>query len=85
MTGQADNNRTKDVEIIVPLWYLRNFWVTLEISLINREINFILTWSANCFIVFGIVANQVPTFAKTGKKPYVRAVPQNGYKSWNQF
>ena len=36
---------------MVPLIYLRNFWRTLEIPLINCEINLILTWSANCVIV----------------------------------
>ena len=36
MTGNtpADGNR-KDVEIIVPLRYLSNFWITLEMLLIN--------------------------------------------------
>ena len=34
----ADGN-TKDVEIIVPLKYLSNFWRTLEIPLINCEVN----------------------------------------------
>ena len=46
----ADGNR-KDVEIAVPLKYLSNFWRTFEISLINCEINLILTWSANCIII----------------------------------
>ena len=32
---------TKDVEIIVPLKYLSNFWRTLEMPLINCEINLI--------------------------------------------
>ena len=36
---------TKDVEIIVPLKYLKFFWRTLEMSLINFEVNLILTWS----------------------------------------
>ena len=36
---------TKDVEIIVPLKYLSNFWRTLEMPLISCEINPILTWS----------------------------------------
>ena len=36
---------TKDVKIAVPLQYLSNFWRTLEILLINCEINLILTWS----------------------------------------
>ena len=36
---------TKDVEIIAPLKYLNNFWRTLEMPLINCEVNLILTWS----------------------------------------
>ena len=40
----ADGN-TKDVEIIVPLKYLSNFWRILETSLVNCEVNLILTWS----------------------------------------
>ena len=39
----ADRN-TKNVEIIVPLKYLINFWRTLEMPLINCEVNLILTW-----------------------------------------
>ena len=51
ITGKtpADGN-TKDVEIIVPLNYLSNFWRTLEMSLINCEVNLILTWSKDCVI-----------------------------------
>ena len=30
---------------MVPLKYLSNFWRTLEMPLINFEVNFILTWS----------------------------------------
>ena len=32
----------------MPLKYLRNFGRTLEMSLINYEVNLILTWSENC-------------------------------------
>ena len=35
MTGQARDNGTKSVEIMVPLKYLSNFWRTLEMPLIN--------------------------------------------------
>ena len=38
----AASNR-KNIEIAVPLKYLSNFWRTLKISLINCEINLILT------------------------------------------
>ena len=46
ITGKtpADKN-TKDVEIIVPLKYLSNFWKTLEIPLINCEVELMLIWS----------------------------------------
>ena len=44
----ADGN-TKDVEIMVPLKYLSNFWRTLEMPLINCEVNLILTWSKDCY------------------------------------
>ena len=41
---------TKDVEIIVPLKYLSNFWRTLEMPLINCEVTLLLTWSKDCVI-----------------------------------
>ena len=45
ITGNTpDNDNIKNVEIEVPLKYLSNFWRTLEIPLINCEINHILTW-----------------------------------------
>ena len=40
----------KDVEIMVPLKYLSNFWRTLKMLLINCEVNLILTWSSTCVI-----------------------------------
>ena len=43
ITGRTGNGGTKDIEIIVPLKYLSNFWRTLEMPLINCEVNFILT------------------------------------------
>ena len=51
VTGETSNDGTKDFELIVPLKYLSNFWGTLEILLISCEINLILTWFANCFLV----------------------------------
>ena len=35
---------------MVPLKYLGIFWRKIEMSLINCEINLILTWSENCVI-----------------------------------
>ena len=51
VTGQTRNDGTKDAEVMVLLKYLSNFWRTLEVPLINCEINLIPTWSANCFIM----------------------------------
>ena len=35
---------------MVPLKHLSNFWRTLEMPLINWEVNLILTWSKECVI-----------------------------------
>ena len=44
ITGKLEGNNTeKEVEIAVPLKYLNNLWRTLQIPLINCEINLILT------------------------------------------
>ena len=43
-------------------------------SLINCEINLILTWSTNCVIIAGNVANQNATFEITDAKLYVPVV-----------
>ena len=43
MTGQTGNNGRQNVEIMVPLKYLSNFWRALEMPLIKCEINLILT------------------------------------------
>ena len=74
MTGQTGDGETKNVEIMVPLKHLSNFWRTLEMPLINCEINIILTWSTNCVIVSTIVANQNTTFEITDTKLYVPVV-----------
>ena len=73
-TGQTGNDGTKDVEIMVPLKYLRNFWKTLEKPLINCEVNLILTWASTCVLVATNIANQNATFAVTDTKLYVPVV-----------
>ena len=40
-----------DVEVMVPLKYLSNFWRTPEMPLINCKIELILTWSRNSVII----------------------------------
>ena len=39
ITGQTANDSTKNVETPEPLKYLSNFWRSLEMPLINCEIN----------------------------------------------
>ena len=76
-----------------------NFCRTLEMSLINFEVELILDWSANCVIIYTNVDNQVPTITETNL--YVSVVtlstqdndkflPQlkSGFKrtiSWNKY
>ena len=96
-----DDGRIDNVEIMVPLKYLSNFWRTLEMPLINCEVELILTWSENCVIISTNVANQNPTFTITETNLYVPVVtlstqdnakllPQlkSGFKrtiSWNKY
>ena len=64
----------KIVKIRAPLKYLIDFWRTLEIALINYEINLILTWSNRCFILDNPIAGQKPAFTITDKNLYVPVV-----------
>ena len=85
ITGITSDNGTKNVEIIVPLKYLSNFWRTLEISLINCEINLILTWPGNCLLSNNTKAT---TFAVADTKPHVSVVtlsPQDNLKLLQQL
>ena len=46
------NNLTKnDVKINVSLKYLSNFWGSLNIPLINCEVELTMTWFKNCVII----------------------------------
>ena len=72
ITGKTPNNdNEKDVEIMVPLKYLSNFWGTLEMPLIICEVNLILTWSLTCVVTDSVGAR---TFAITDTKLYVPVV-----------
>ena len=75
ITGQTgDNGRIDNIEVTVPLKYLRNLWWNLEMPLINCEVKLILTWSENYFIIHNDVVNQNPIFEITEIKLYVPAV-----------
>ena len=50
--GVTQNNLTKnDVKIVVPLYYLSNFWRSLDIPLINCLVELILIWFKNCVLI----------------------------------
>ena len=74
ITGQNGNDETKDVEIMVTLKYLSNFWRLLEMPLINCEVNLILIWSSSCALISIAIQNQNATFAITDTKLYVPVV-----------
>ena len=61
----------KDVEIMVQLKYLSNFWRFLEMPLINCEVNLILTCSSTCVITNSTGAGK---FEVTDTKFYVPVV-----------
>ena len=74
ITDQTGNDGTKDVEIMVPLKYLSNFWRTLEMPLINCEINIFLTWSGKYVIVTGNYDDKELKFVITDSKLHVPVV-----------
>ena len=39
-----------ETEVVIPLKLLSNFWRSLNIPLINCEVELILTWSKNCVL-----------------------------------
>ena len=59
---------------MVPLKYLSNFWTTLEIPLINCEINFIVICPENSVIISTVNANQGTTFSIIDTKLYIAVV-----------
>ena len=98
---ETGNGGTKDVEIMVPLKYISNFWRTLKMSLIICEISLQLKWSRKCILVIGTEANQEPEFKITDTKLYVLVVTlstqdnvkllkqlESGFKrtiNWNKY
>ena len=76
---------------MVPLKYLSNFRRTLEMPLINCEIELILTWSRNSVIISTDILNQIPTFTITETtQDIAKLLPQlkNGSKrtiNWNKY
>ena len=74
IAGRIRDDGTKNIKIRVPLKYVSSFWRILEMSLINCEINLILTWSNRGFIIVNSISGQEPAFTITDIKPYVPVV-----------
>ena len=45
-----DNDSLTNAKVVIPLKHLSNFWRSLNIPLINCEVELILTWSENCVL-----------------------------------
>ena len=71
ITGTTVAIGTKNVGTLVTLKNLISFWRTLEMNLINCEINLILTWSDKSVLSNDTTAT---TFATADTKPYVPIV-----------
>ena len=59
---QWNRGNRLNTEVVVPLKYLSNFWKSLDLPLINCEIELDLSWSRYCIITeisrtYGAVAN----------------------------
>ena len=73
----TDDNNVNNVKLVVLLKYVRNFFRSLEMPLVNCKIDLELTWHKD-FMVFSIdaaaAANQVVSFMITDTKLYVPVV-----------
>ena len=78
--GEAGYDANKvgknETEIVISLKRLSNFWKSLNIPLINCEVELILTWSKNCVLADMTPANHPPgklSFKTANTKLYVPA------------
>ena len=73
--GVTQNNLTKkNVKVVIPLKHLNNFWRSLNILLINCEVELILTWFKNCVLI-----DKLTREANCGANPCVSEInnPEN--------
>ena len=61
-----DNDSLTDAKVVILLKHLSNFWGSLDIPLINCEVELILTWSKNC-----VLADMTVRAAQDGNPPIV--------------
>ena len=48
--NMSNNNNILDTEVVIPLKYLSNFWTSLDLPLINCEIELNLKWTKTCVV-----------------------------------
>ena len=71
LIGNTEANGTNnEVKITVPLKYLSNFWRSLEMPLINCNVEISLKWIENCMLITATTA----TFKISDAKLYVPIV-----------
>ena len=58
-----------EAEVVIPLKHLNNFWKSLNILLINCEVELILTWSKNC-----VLPDMIVRAAQNGNPAIVAAL-----------
>ena len=98
--GYDENEVGKnETEVVIPLKHLINIWRSLNIALINCEVELIITWSKNCVLFDmtktaaegnnpAIVAPYRLEFKITGTKlhvPVVTLSKENDIKLWEQL
>ena len=75
-----NNYSLTGAKVVIPLKHLSNFWRSLNISLINCEVELILTWSKNCVVAYrtvnadadpAIIAPSGGTFKINNTKLYI--------------
>ena len=71
----TDDNIVNNVKLVLPLKYVRNFFRSLEMPLVNCKIDLELTWHKDCMISsVNAAANHVVSFMITDTKFYVPVV-----------
>ena len=71
----TDGNNVNNVKLVVPLKYVSNFFRSLEMPLVNCQIDLELTWHKDCMISSAnAAAGQVVSFRITNTKLYVPIV-----------
>ena len=65
--NKVGKNKT---EVVVPLKLLSNFWRSLNITLINCQVELVLTWSKNC-----VLADMTERDAKNNNDPPAIVAP----------